>query len=112
MEEKIIEYLDKLADAIETVSPVVWEAYIKQQYVYAASIFFGFLCSLMIMAIGIRIYHKRPRWALDNFDKNYGSRVILFAGTAFSLLFFIMIFLVALPLLYNPTYYAIQELLP
>lgn len=103
--EMLDKYLSELIELVEQVAPEIWAIYLKQMY--SAGITWLILslasCVLSILCYkGFRRYLKT-----DNED----AQVILAVCLAVCTVVTLATFLIGFRLLFNPEYYAIQQLL-
>lgn len=111
MNQEILTHLDELAQTVKDISPVVWEAYMKQQYIVGGSITSAFLTCLVILLIGV--YRLRTLYDSDvqSEDVDPLTLAFLLAGGISSIVTVIFFLVEGIPRLLNPTYYAIRALI-
>lgn len=112
MEQEILKRVDEIIGYIKQASPVIWNAYIKQQYLIGISEGLFILLFLGIFVYGIHIMRTQPKWAMNDCDENIGGYVISILSGFVSLLVSAMFLSNGLLRILNPEYYAIRALLP
>jgi hypothetical protein len=115
MEEELVAILGKLIEAVDTLSPHIWEIAVRQVYVEAAQNFvLAAICAVFayVLARIAKICHKK----LPDIDRDLEFPMtcgIIFgwAGSAICVALTIAAVLNNVAYLINPHYYAIQNLL-
>lgn len=112
MEKEILENMDKVVSFIEESSPVVWEAVYKQQLIDACIGIFTFFLSIAITIFAIYVWKNEPEWALNDIGDNIIGFILLIISLISIIATTLILFLMAIPRLLNPTYFAIKALAP
>lgn len=95
------EAMQKLIDAVQKASPVVWQAAYRQVWIDFAECC---LAVVVLLSVGLLFLRWARTWQ-DSDDRGFG-RVIGWAISLFSL----VPFTIAMECIFNPTFAAIKEL--
>ena len=110
-EEKITEYIEKLADQLGVAAEHVWEVLTKQMFlhgllvtIFAGMFFIGGFCLLVFTIKKFKDdYQKDREISFEGFCMGFPTIVILIPSTFF--------LVEGIKHLLNPEYYALQEIL-
>jgi hypothetical protein len=111
-----LEYLDKVGSKIGMTADTIWPWIVRQQYVYVGLSLAVFIAACILVPIALRISNKHHPWN----DKKYGTddvdfvRVvrcvtIVLAGICSAV--GVGASVLNLPRLFNPEFYALQQLI-
>lgn len=101
MEQELVKHLDNLVGFIQTASPAVWSALIKQQYLYGVG---GIVLFLVVLITFAYLLHILPKGCTDTDN----AELIIF-GVLLCVMVGVLI-LDIIPRLINPLYYATKTL--
>lgn len=112
MNQEVLNHLDELAQTVKDISPIVWEAYMKQQYIVASLsiILFILAHSVLIFIISQMKKHSQKSNTHSTLREAY-IFIILPLGTVSSIASVLFLLIEGIPRLLNPTYYAIKALI-
>lgn len=106
---------DKIEEAIKSMAPTVWEAFLKQQYVEGIGMIIG---TILCFAIAIGVFYGARKWYVSNIkdEDNYDvDNIVPFISLLVVGTFIIVIGLLILSgvigRFINPEYYTIKELI-
>lgn len=101
MNEELMKHLNEAVTFVKKVSPEVWNAFYKQQIIYACLELLG---AIFCFATSYLLYS----WIKGRNTMDDTTVVICWVLVAAGFMFF----LVAMSILINPTYHAISDLAP
>ena len=107
----VLSYIEELSTVIKTASPIIWETLVRQQYVESFSIFAYFVFTVIVFTLGVILYLKRPKWSLNEFDDPVFAIIVSMVSGGCMAIGIFLVFISAIPRIWNPYYYAINDLL-
>ena len=112
MEKEILERMDQLIDFVQSKSPMIWEAFCKQQILEGINSIIFLALTLMLYSGGLYILKTKPKWALDNDQFNVGGTLITILSVFLSFVAIGLFLVKGLTQLLNPEYHALMSLKP
>ena len=112
MEKEILERVDQLVDFIQAKSPLVWEAFYRQQIMEGIVCVIFLILSILFLLFAFHVLKTKPKWALDDFEGNLGGGILTIVSGCAVLIATVAFLCVGLLQLLNPEYYAIISLKP
>ena len=112
MEKEIMDRVDQLIGFVQAKSPLVWEAFYRQQIMEGIINGIVFIIGLIILFTGFYIVKTEPEWAVDSDNNNVGGIIFTVVGTFVTIIAGVIFFAEGLLQILNPVYYALMALKP
>lgn len=109
--DKLLPYLDKVVETVENASPIVWEAFYRQQIIEGWTTIATIPIFAAVLLYGMYILKRRPNWAIDRMDDNVGGFVIISIGILMTSIAVFFTIFEGIPKIINPTFYAVKALI-